>query len=71
MSKNTCGDHEGQASPSEGASTQGTPEPAPEPEVIEVVTGETVAVITPKPVYKVNGDTQEVCDVRYGPGYLT
>ena len=32
MSETTCGDHEGQASPSEGASTQGTPEP----EVIEI-----------------------------------
>ena len=39
MSETTCGDHEGQASPSEGASTQGTPEPAPEPEVIEVALG--------------------------------
>ena len=28
--------HEGQASPSEGASAQGTPEQASEPEVIEV-----------------------------------
>ena len=35
MSETTCGDHEGKASPSEGASTQGTPKPAPDPEVIE------------------------------------
>ena len=41
MSETTCGDHEGQASPSEGASTQGTPEPAPEQEVIEVALGTT------------------------------
>ena len=36
MNETSCGDHEVQASPSEGASTQATPEPAPEPEVIEV-----------------------------------
>ena len=43
MGEITFGDHEGQASPSEGASTHGTPEPAPEPapepEVIEVALG--------------------------------
>ena len=39
MSETTCGDHQGQASPSEGANTQGTPERAPEPEVIEVALG--------------------------------
>ena len=39
MSETTYGDDEGQATPSEGASTQGTPEPAPELEVIEVTLG--------------------------------
>ena len=39
MSETTCGDREGLASPSEAASTQGNPEPAPEPEVIEVALG--------------------------------
>ena len=64
MSETTGGgDDEGQASPSEGASTQDTPEPAPEPEVIEVAPGKTVAVITPKLVYKILGDTQQVYDV--------
>ena len=36
MSETTYGDDEGQATPSEGASTQGTPGLAPVPEVIEV-----------------------------------
>ena len=61
MSETTCGDHEGQASPSEGASTQGTPEQAPEPEVIEVALG-----TTPIPYLRVTGRY-----VRYGPRYLT
>ena len=39
MSETTRGDREGQASPSEGASTQGTPEPAPEPAVFDVTLG--------------------------------
>ena len=39
MIETTYGDHEGQASPSEADSTQGIPEPAPEPEVVEVALG--------------------------------
>ena len=39
MSETTRGNHKGQASPSEGASTQDTPELAPEREVIEVALG--------------------------------
>ena len=63
MSETTGGDHEGQASPSEGASTQDGPEPVSEPEVIEVAPGKTVAVITPKLVYQINGETKHVYDV--------
>ena len=63
MSETSGGDHEGQASRSEGASTQDDPEPALEPEVIEVAPGKALAVITPKLVYKINGDTQDVYDV--------
>ena len=59
MSETTCGDHEGQASPSEGASTQGTPQPAPEPEVIEVALG------TDPDNYL------SVRYLRYGPRYVT
>ena len=55
MSETTCGDREGLASPSEAASTQGNPEPAPEPEVIEV---------EHKPYLRFRY-------VRYGPRYLT
>ena len=58
MSETTCGDDEGQASPSEGASTQRIPEPATEPEVIEVALGR-----TPIPYLSVRY-------VRYGPRYL-
>ena len=52
--------HEGQASPSEGASTRGTLEPAPEPEVIEVT-------------LDTDPDTLplSVRYVRYGPRYPT
>ena len=57
--RNTGADHEGQASPSVGARTHDDPEP----EVIEVASGKTVAMITPKIVYKINGDTQDVYDV--------
>ena len=39
MSETRCGDHEGEASPSKGASTQDTPQSAPEPEMIEVTLG--------------------------------
>ena len=49
----------GQASPSEADSTQGTPETAPEPEVIEVALG-----TTPIPYLSVR------C-VRYDRQYLT
>ena len=41
MSDIIGGDQEGQASPSEGANTQDGPEPAPEPEVIEVALSKT------------------------------
>ena len=63
MSETTGGDHEGQASPSEEGSTQNNPEPASEPEVIEVAPGKTVAVITLKLVYKINWKTQHVYNV--------
>ena len=79
MSETPSGDQGGQASPSEGASSQDTPGPAPapapepvpdpapepasEPEVIEIAPGKTVSVISPKLVYKVHGDTQEKYDV--------
>ena len=59
MSETAGGDHEGQAPPSEGVSTRD----GPESEVIEVAPGKTMAVITPKLVYKINGDTQDVYDV--------
>ena len=62
----TAGDHESQASPSEGTSVQDSPEPALEREVIEVAPGKTaVAVITPKLVSRVNGGVQ---GVRYAGG---
>ena len=60
----STGDHEGQASPSEGTSVQDSPEPALEREVIEVAPGKTVvAVITPKLVYRINGEAQHVYDM--------
>ena len=39
MSEITGGDHEGQASPSEGVRRQDGPEPAPRLEVIDVASG--------------------------------
>lgn len=43
---------------------QDSPEPAPEREVIEVAPSKTaVAVTTPKLVYRVNGDGQDVPDM--------
>ena len=63
MSETAGGDREGQASPSEGASAQDGPELALEPEVIGVAPGKTVAAISPELVYKINRDTQDVCDV--------
>ena len=58
MSETT--NHGGQASSSEGARTQGTPEPAPEPEVIEV------ALDTDPDTLPLS-----IRYVRYGPRYLT
>ena len=57
--RTTGRDHESQASPSEGASTHD----GPKPELIEVASGKTVAVITPKIVFKINGNTQDMYDV--------
>ena len=58
------GDHEGQASPREGTSAQDSPEQALEREVIEVAPGQTaVAVITPKLIYRINGDARDVYDM--------
>ena len=59
------GNREGQAPPSEGTSAQDSvqdsPEPAFEREVIEVAPGKTsVAVITPKLVYRINWDARGV-----------
>ena len=64
MIETTGGDHDGQASSSEKTIAQDDPEPALEREVIEVVPGKTaVAEITPKLVYSVNGEAQDVYDM--------
>ena len=58
------GDHDGQASPSEGTSAQDSPKPAFDREVIERAAGKmAVAVITPKLVHRINGDAQDVYDM--------
>ena len=55
------GDHDGYASTSGGTTAQDCPEPALEREVVKVAPGKTtVAVITLKPVYRINGDAQDV-----------
>ena len=54
------GDHEDPpTAPSEGGSAQNTPGV----EVIDVTTGKSVAVSTPKLIYKIKGGKQEVYDV--------
>lgn len=59
----TGGDHEGHASPREGAREPAHRMIPSRPEVIEVTPRKIVAVITPKLVCKIERDTQGVHDM--------
>ena len=64
MTETSGGNHESQASPRKGASSQDGPEPALDREVIAVAPGKTaVTLITPNLVHRMNGDAQDVYDM--------